>query len=158
MHSKRILKIGIVLQLLFSFACSRNPSPEPSKTPKIPPLAVCGDNLISKEAEEGFMEKYFEYIFLYETDAGKHLEMDQEGTFLLVSGHNLAVAYKTAFPNHLRLCIQEFNEYGNVVSDSFTNTDGIGMRSIRKLEPGQYVLRAIVKNYVIKSFTLKVFE
>ena len=172
MRPKVFFQIVILLQLLFLFACSSNPSPEPSKIPEIinspspepskdpefTPFSFCGDNLISKEEEEGFLERYFEYLFFYDNGTGQRLEIDETGAYILPGDQNLGIAYKTTFPNHLRLCVYENNEMGNVVDESSSNTDGSGSIIKRRLEPGQYFIRAIVKNYIIDSFTLKVSE
>jgi hypothetical protein len=186
MPSKGFFQAAILLQLLFLVACSNtaspetpntpentrtptressqtpeitsSPSPEPSKTPGITPYSFCGDNLISKEEEEGFLERYFEYLFFYDNGTGEHLEIDETGSYLLPGGHNLAIAYKTAFPNHLRICIYENDPTGNVVDESSRNTDGSGSIVRGTLEPGQYFVRAIVKNYIIDSFTLIVSD
>jgi hypothetical protein len=124
----------------------------------LPPLASCGEEVYSREDEEGILENYFEYINLYDGENSQSFQQDEEDAYLVRSDQTIAVGYKPAFPNHMRLCIQEYTEEGRVVFDDTINTEHQGGWYLQPLPPGQYVMRVIVKNMVIKSYIFKVSE
>lgn len=132
--------------------------PEVSEMPDLPSLLLCGEEVFSKEDEDGFMEKYFEYINLYDAEEGGSFEKDNSNVYLVKSDQFIGISYKSVFPNHLRLCIQEYDGDGKVVLDRTIYTDGGGSWSLQPFEPGIYVFRMIVKNMVMKSFVINVSD
>jgi hypothetical protein len=122
----------------------------------MPSLASCGEEVYSREDEEGILEHYFVYVTLHDAEDGEYLEQDEDGAYLLSSGQPISVSYMPAFPNHMRLCIQQYNEEGMVIFDDWISTESQGSWVLQPLLPGQYVMRVIVKNMVIKSYILKV--
>lgn len=174
MRAKFIFKTILLLQAVCLFACSSEPSIEPSISPVIsstdtpelspspshvvPSLAVCGENVYSREDEEDILEEYFEHVSLFDWRTDKNIAQDRNGNHLLTTDQYLAVNYESTFPNHMRVCIQEFDETGKVVFDNTINTPGQGTWPLRPLEAGRYVIRVIVKNMVIDSLMLNVAE
>jgi|GEM_PF-5813867 len=173
MRTKFIFKI-ILLQAVCVFACSSDPTLEPSPSPllspsdtpelspspnnKVPPLSACGENVYSREDEEDILQDYFEHVSLFDWRTDEDIAQDRNGNHLSTTDQYLAVYYESAFPNHMRVCIQEFDKAGKVVFDDTINTDGKGMWPLRPLEAGRYVVRVIVKNMVIDSLLLDVAE
>jgi hypothetical protein len=147
----------ISLQAGNLMACVSISTVSEANPPKIPSWESCGDEVYSREDEEGILENYFEYIHLYDAEVGQSFNQDQSGAYLLNSEQYMAVGYKAMFPNHMRLCIQEYKD-GQVVFDDTLNTDGQGSWTLRRMASGQYVMRVIVKNMVIASYVLKVSE
>jgi hypothetical protein len=174
MRTKFIFKVILLLQAACVFACSSDPSLEPSPTPEIPPLdtpglspsptpevpslAACGENVYSREEEKDILEEYFEHVSLFDWRTDEGIAQDRNGNHLLTTDQYLAVNYESAFPNHMRVCIQEFNKAGKVVFDNTVNTAGQGTWPLRPLEAGRYVIRVIVKNMVIESLMVNVAE
>jgi len=158
MGRKQLLIFAILLPALTAWGCSAPPDPEPTSTPDIPPLASCGANVYSREAEAGIREDYFDYLSLFDWGTGESLSTAPDGTFHLTSDRHPAVGYQAAFPNHLRLCIQAADAQGEAVFDETINTEGQGTWTLPPLEAGRYVIRVIVKNMVIESLDLAVSQ
>jgi hypothetical protein len=121
----------------------------------IPSLVSCGENVYSREDEQGIFEHYFEYFHLQDSATSKNLIEDQNGNYLLNTDQYLAVEYKSTYPG-MRICIQEFNEEGKVVFDNSININDQGTWTIRRFSNGRYMMRLIVKITIIKSYVLKV--
>jgi hypothetical protein len=117
----------------------------------MPSLLSCGETVYSREGGTGILDKYFEYVSPYDFGTGESLIQDQSGSYLLTDAQYLAVGYKSVFPNHMRLCIQEFNEQGRVVFDNLIITDGQTSWPLQPLAAGLYVMRVIIKNSVVAS-------
>jgi hypothetical protein len=154
-HLKRFfLTIVLVAQVGCGLSCASEPIK--STTAIMPSPASCGEELVSRENEDGILENYFEDLSLYNGETGNSFEQDQSEAYILNAKQFPTVGYKSVFPNHLRLCVQAYDEEGTVVFDKTINTNGQGSWSLQPLTAGQYVMRVIVKNMIIESYVLRV--
>ena len=154
---KLFLSVFVFTFAIAMSSCGTNLSEGPIDEFAPPSLEPCGELLESKENED-LLKNYFEYLRFHNGETGEAFDVDENGFLVLTTRDFLGIGYKSVSQNHLRVCLQELDSVGNVTFENTINTEGSGTWVLQPFDQGEYVLRIIVKNWVLQSHFLRVID
>lgn len=120
------------------------------------PPASCGENL-GGLADQTVFEQNFSAMQLVNQATGLPGPADSESDASFAQGETVAISYSAVSAGTLRACVQERTGGGGIPLDqTFEFDEGEGTLALGSFEPGNYVVRAIIGETLVRNLTFTI--